>query len=84
MDEALLTTSFYQLSRQSTAGCDGVTWQAYKKALTWNICTLMKLLREGQYRSKSVRRVFFPKEDGLHRLLSIICLVDKMVQQTCH
>lgn len=81
MDEALLTTSFYQLKRQSAAGCDGVTWQAYQQALTWNINTLVHKLREGRYRPKPARRVFIPKEDGSQRPLSIICLEDKIVQQ---
>ncbi|MFM5433190.1 reverse transcriptase domain-containing protein [Aeromonas veronii] len=88
MDEALLTTSFYQLkrqsaigNRQSAAGCDGVTWQAYEQAQTCNIGTLVQLLREGRYRPKPARRVFIPKEDGSQRPLSIICLEDKIVQQ---
>lgn len=81
MDEALLTTSFYQLKRQSAAGCDGVTWQAYEQALTCHIGTLVQLLREGRYRPKPARRVFIPKEDGSQRPLSIICLEDKIVQQ---
>lgn len=81
MDEALLTTSFYQLKRQSADGCDGVTWQAYQQARTWNINTLVQKLREGRYRPRPARRVFIPKEDGSQRSLSIICLEDKIVQQ---
>lgn len=81
MDEALLARSFYQLKRQSAAGCDGVAWHAYEQALTLNIHTLMQKLREGRYRPKPARRVFIPKEDGSQRPLSIICLEDKIVQQ---
>ncbi|MCQ4111525.1 hypothetical protein [Aeromonas sp. JL9] len=84
MDEALLTTSFYQLKRQSAAGCDGVTWQAYQQALTWNINTLVHKLREGRYRPKPARRVFIPKEDGSQRPLSIICLEDKSATSCGH
>ena len=81
IDETLLVSSFYQLKRQSAAGCDGVTWRAYELALSQNISALVDLLHEGRYRPRPARRVFIPKEDGSQRPLSIICLEDKIVQQ---
>ena len=81
IDEELLIASFYQLKRQSAAGCDGVTWQAYEQCLPSNVQTLLLSLRQGRYRPKPARRVFIPKEDGTQRPLSIICLADKIVQQ---
>lgn len=81
IDEELLVTSFNQLKRHTAAGCDGVTWPAYEQALTPNIHSLVLRLKEGRYRPKPARRVFIPKEDGSQRLLSIICLEDKIVQQ---
>ena len=81
IDETLLVSSFYQLKRQSAAGCDGVTWRAYEQALSHNISRLAGLLHNGRYRPRPARRVFIPKEDGSQRPLSIICLEDKIVQQ---
>lgn len=81
IDEELLVTSFNQLKRQSAAGCDGVTWQAYEQTLPSNIQALLLSLKLGRYRPKPARRVFIPKEDGSQRPLSIICLEDKIVQQ---
>ena len=79
IDEELLVTSFNQLKRQSAAGCDGVTWQAYEQTLPSNIQALLLSLKLGRYRPKPARRVFIPKEDGSQRPLSIICLEDKIV-----
>jgi len=81
MDEGLLTESFYQLKRQSAAGCDGMTWQTYETALSKHISQLVQTLQSGQYRPKPARRVFIAKEDGSPRPLSIICLEEKIVQQ---
>ncbi|MGH1410556.1 MAG: group II intron reverse transcriptase/maturase, partial [Aeromonas sp.] len=72
MDEKLLAESFYQLKRQSAAGCDGMTWQTYEQARPVNIRNLGQALQEGRYRPKPARRVFIPKEDGSQRPLSII------------
>ena len=81
IDEELLVTSFKPTQRQSAAGCDGVTWQAYEQTLPSNIQALLLSLKLGRYRPKPARRVFIPKEDGSQRPLSIICLEDKIVQQ---
>ena len=81
INEDLLRQSFQQLKRQSAPGCDGVTWSQYAEDLDNNIRALYQRLHNGRYRPKPARRVFIAKEDGTERPLSILCVVDKIVQQ---
>lgn len=81
ISEALLLQCFHQLKRQSAPGCDGMTWDCYAQNAHANLRELHGRLQRGQYRPRPARQVFIPKEDGTERLLSILCLEDKIVQQ---
>lgn len=77
----LLTTSFYALKRQASAGVDGVTWKEYESLLPARIPRLHREIHTGAYRAQPSRRVFIPKADGSQRPLGIASIEDKIVQQ---
>ena len=60
---------------------DGVTWQAYGENLEEKLKELHDRVHRGSYRARPARRTYIPKADGSKRPLSILCLVDKIVQQ---
>ena len=80
----LLTTSFYALKRQASAGVDGVTWKEYESLLPERIPKLHRAIHTGAYRALPSRRVFIPKADGRQRPLGIASIEDKVVQQAVH
>ena len=77
----LLTTSFYALKRQASAGVDGVTWKEYESLLPERIPRLHRAIRTGAYRAMPSRRVYIPKADGRQRPLGIAPIEDKIAQQ---
>jgi retron-type reverse transcriptase len=77
----LLERSYFALKRNSAPGIDGVTWQAYGATLEEKLTDLHGRIHRGSYRAGPARRTYIPKPDGSQRLLSILCLEDKIVQQ---
>ncbi len=81
LGEELLTSSFYDLKKQASAGVDGVTWQEYRQDLEERIHDLHGRLHRGAFRAKPSRRAYIDKTDGRKRPLGIASLEDKIVQQ---
>jgi RNA-directed DNA polymerase len=77
----LLKESFYALDRHAAAGSDGVRWEDYREGLEERLRALHQRIHQGRYRPTPARRVGIPKEDGSERMLGILCLEDKVVQQ---
>jgi group II intron reverse transcriptase/maturase len=72
-----------QLNRKAASGVDRVTAEAYEQDLEANIQSLAGRLKTKRYRTKLVRRVFIPKENGKERPLGIPTLEDRLVQLAC-
>lgn len=81
LGEELLTSSFYDLKKQASAGVDGVTWQEYRQDLEKRIHDLHGRIHRGAFRAKPSRRAYIDKTDGRKRPLGIASLEDKIVQQ---
>jgi RNA-directed DNA polymerase len=66
-----LWTAFQSLSRNASAGIDGVTHAEYESSVEENIRQLHRRLVEGKYRAQPLRRVYIPKDNGQERPISI-------------
>ena len=73
--------AYENLEKKAAAGIDGVTWYDFGNDLVSNLKELHEEVHSGKYRPKPARRHSIAKEDGSERVLSIICLRDKVVQQ---
>ena len=82
LDSDLLYQSWGQLNKQAAAGIDGVTILKYQSHLPENINRLEEELRNKQYRSSDIKRVFIPKANGKQRPLGLPTVDDKIVQQS--
>jgi RNA-directed DNA polymerase len=80
-DPERLFAAFLSIKRQSAAGIDGQTKQAYEERLFDNLLALSKRLRQGAYHAKPVKRVYIPKADGRELPIGIPALEDKIVQR---
>lgn len=80
-DLGQLRRAYSALSPRSTAGVDGVTWEAYGYGLEDNLQELSGRLARGAYRPKPVRRAYIPKADGKQRPIGVPALEDKIVQR---
>jgi len=80
LTEELLHEAYQRLADNKAVCIDRVTKQIYGEKLYQNIRDLMGKIRKGTYRSKPVRIVEIPKEDGSTRPLAISCFEDKLVQ----
>src|SRR6202795_2839112 len=78
----LLKRSYLALARDAAPGIDGVTWQGYGECLEEKLKDLHERVHRGSYRARPARRTYIPKADGSKRPLSILCLEDKIVQQS--
>lgn len=76
-----LREAYGSLKREAAPGVDGLTWQAYGKALEENLKDLSARLARGAYRAQPVKRVYIPKGDGRLRPIGITALEDKLVQR---
>jgi len=77
----LLYEAYMALDRRAAPGADGVRWQDYQEGLRERLLALHARLHEGSYRPRPARRVAIPKADGGERMLGILCIEDKIVQQ---
>ena len=76
-----LRKAYFGLSRVSSPGVDGETWEAYGEDLEAHLEDLSGRLKRGAYRAKPVRRVYIPKADGRKRPIGVPTLEDKIVQR---
>lgn len=81
LGEELLTSSFYDLKRQASAGIDGVTWYEYQQDLEHHIPDLHGRIHRGAFRAKPSKRTYIEKTDGRQRPIGIASLEDKIVQR---
>jgi len=81
-DAERLFSAFLAIKRQSAAGIDGQTKQAYERDLRENILDLSSRLQRGAYHARPVKRVYIPKADGRQRPIGIPTLEDKIVQRS--
>ena len=86
LDEILspknMNRAYNQVKRNKGAG--GVDQMTVDELGPWireHRDEMLKSLRDGSYRSQSVRRVEIPKESGKTRKLGIPTVVDRMIQQ---
>ncbi len=83
LDAGLLLQCWWELNKNSASGVDEVTAADYEQDLMGNIQNLAGRLKAAQYRTKLVRRVYIPKDNGKERPLGIPALEDKLVQMAC-
>jgi len=83
LDAALLLQCWRELNKNSASGVDEVTAAEYGQELMGNIHYLVERLKAKRYRTKLVRRVYIPKDNGKERPLGIPALEDKLVQMAC-
>lgn len=76
-----LRDSYLSLKRKAAPGVDGERWEDWQEELEDRLKDLHAKIHKGSYRAQPARRTTIPKADGTERILSIWCLVDKVVQQ---
>ena len=81
VDLARLQAAYWALNPKAAVGVDGVTWEAYGRALESNLQGLLERVYTGRYRAQPSRRVYIPKADGRQRPLGIAALEDKLLQR---
>ena len=80
LNEELVYHAWKSLNKRAASGVDRVTAEAYAEDLHANIQRLVERLKTKRYRTKLVRRVYIPKENGKQRPLGIPALEDRLVQ----
>jgi group II intron reverse transcriptase/maturase len=80
LNEELIYHAWKSLNKRAASGVDKVTAEAYAEDLHGNIQRLVERLKTKRYRTKLVRRVYIPKENGKQRPLGIPALEDRLVQ----
>lgn len=77
-----LNQAYLKVKRNGgSAGIDGMTVEEMLPYLKENREELLKVLRNGRYKPKAVRRVEIPKPDGGKRMLGVPTVIDRMIQQ---
>jgi retron-type reverse transcriptase len=64
INEERLTVGFWKLTKDSSAGIDGVVHAKYAANVEENIRQLHGRLVEGKYQAQPLRRVYIPKENS--------------------
>ncbi len=77
----LLEQSFRQLNRDAAVGIDETAWKEYEENLLKLLPELLEKVHSGKYKALPVRRTYIDKEDGRKRVLGILAIEDKIVQQ---
>ncbi len=80
LNEELIYDVWKSLNKGAASGVDRVTAETYAEELQGNIQRLVERLKAKRYRTKLVRRVYIPKENGKQRPLGIPALEDRLVQ----
>jgi RNA-directed DNA polymerase len=80
IDVPALAHAYRGVRKDGAVGVDGVTKEAYGKALAANLAGLHGRLKSKRYRHQPIRRVHIPKDKGKTRPIGISALEDKIVQ----
>ncbi|MFT7543225.1 MAG: RNA-directed DNA polymerase [Gammaproteobacteria bacterium] len=81
IDLNFLREAFRLTRKDGAPGVDGVSGEAYGKALEVNLQSLLDRFKSGTYRAPDVRRVHIPKGKGQTRPLGIPTFEDKVLQR---
>ncbi len=84
LNEELTYHAWTTLNKGAASGVDAVTAEAYAEDLHANIQRLVERLKTKRYRTRLVRRVYIPKENGKQRPLGIPALEDRLVQSAAN
>lgn len=77
-----LLSAWKDINKRAAAGVDKVTAKEFAENLDTNISEIADKLKGKRYRTKLVRRVKIPKENGKFRPLGIPAMADKLVQSS--
>ena len=66
---------------RGAGGIDEVSIEEFEWNLEQNLNEIQRLLKQGRYKPKPVKRVYIPKPDGRQRPLGIPTIRDRVVQQ---
>ena len=80
LNEEMLKDSWQYIRKNAASGVDRVSAKEYEQNLDENIHQLVEDLKRKRYRTKLVRRVLIPKENGKTRPLGIPATQDKLLQ----
>ena len=80
LNEEMLRDSWHFIRKNAASGVDRVSAKEYEQNLDENIHQLVEDLKRKRYRTKLVRRVLIPKENGKTRPLGIPATQDKLLQ----
>ncbi len=80
LNESLLYQAWGNLNKQGAPGVDKVTVAQYGENLGTNIKRLVERLKQGEYRSRLIRRKYIPKGKGKLRPLGIPVVEDRLLQ----
>jgi RNA-directed DNA polymerase len=84
LNEELIYHAWKSLNKGAASEVDAVTAEAYAEDLHGNIQRLVERLKTKRYRTRLVRRVYIPKENGKQRPLGIPALEDRLVQSAAN
>jgi RNA-directed DNA polymerase len=76
-----LHMAWNQLNLKTAIADDDITVEIYRQNLYLNLADLGELLKTKRYKTKLIKRVYIPKENGKQRPLGIPALEDKIVQK---
>ena len=82
IDVALLSHSFRQLNRHSSAGVDGQSWHSYGEVAPQRLPGLLSAFKPGKYKARPMRRVYIPKGKTGERPLGLLTVEDKVLQSS--
>lgn len=77
----LLHMAWGQLNLKTAIADDDLTVEEYRQNLFHNLANLGERLKTKRYKTKLIKRVYIPKENGKQRPLGIPALEDKIVQK---
>ena len=82
LDPSNLNKAYKQVKKnKGSHGVDGMSTDALLEYLKQNGKMLREAILDGKYRSRPVRRVKIPKDNGKKRQLVIPTVVDRVIQQ---
>lgn len=82
IDVGLLTHSFQQLNKDSSAGVDGQDWYGYGANAPERLPELLAAFKTGEYKAPAIRRVYIPKGKTGKRPLGLPTIEDKVLQSS--
>jgi len=77
----MLDYAYWKLDEKKSPGVDGQTKAEYGENLEINLESLLKRVRQREYKAPPVKRIEIPKGDGEFRPLGLSCFEDKVLQK---